>query len=145
MTLFDYVKRHKDDIATREQTARLERWRSFNMKAAIDAHLVWLNDFRQRIQSETGSGPLNETLITSERLCELGRWLQDLARSGQGSSAEFEELNAVHAEFHRTAGDICLHYNHGRQEISRRRLNGDLRDKSDQVQLAIVRYFSTRR
>lgn len=144
MTLFDYVKRQKDDIASREQAAKQQRWRNFSMKAAIDAHLTWLNDFRARIQRETASGPLSASIIANDRLCELGRWLQDLAQNGQGSASEFIELRSLHAEFHKTAGDICLHYNHGRQEISRRRLNGDLRDKSDQVQLAIVRYFSTR-
>lgn len=144
MTLFTYVKRQMNDIASREQASKLQRLNSFSMKQALDTHTAWVDDFRAHILDDANTSPFSVSAIANDKLSELGRWLHDFAQTGQELSEEFRELCTLHSEFHKTAGDISQLYNHGRIEISRRRLNSDLQSKSEQVQAAIVRYFSRR-
>lgn len=121
-----------------------EDFHGLNMKQAIDAHINW----KERLE-KTLAGSASETLqvgqVAADDRCILGQWLHNEARKRFAGTPEYQELLKSHAEFHLLAGDILCDAHDGRHDIAREKLQREFRQKSDRVQLHLVRLYAKSR
>ncbi len=122
-----------------------EEFHGLNMRLAIDAHLKWKEHLEAALSQSSGE-KLEVGLVAADDRCILGQWLHGDAKGKFASYAEYDELVRCHADFHLMAGDILCDAHDGRLESAQEKLRHSFRQKSDRVQLALVRlYAKTRR
>lgn len=76
-----------------------------NIKTAIDAHIRWrhrLEDYVRGTSEET----LRHEVVAADNQCVLGKWIHGDGNTRYGHFDLFQELIAVHAQFHRHAGEV---------------------------------------
>lgn len=73
----------------------------------------------------------------------LDRWLYSAGLRQIGDRCEFRGLHKTHKQSHRVAGQILEEYNGGKQEQAHDLLHGEFRDLSSQIQLNLVRLYSS--
>ncbi len=118
-----------------------EELHGLNMKDALDAHLAWMNRL-ETVLSGSSEEKLSVATVASDHNCILGKWLHGDGRQQFGQKAEYKELLRTHAEFHLAVGEVLNDVENGQRERAQGRLK-DIRHRSGQVQLALVRLYST--
>lgn len=118
-----------------------EEFHGLNMRLAIEAHLKWKERLEQALLSSTGEA-LEVGHVAADDRCVLGQWLHGEARQRFGHYPEYQDLVAAHADFHLMAGDILCDVHDCRMESAREKLRHNFRQKSDRVQLHLVRLYA---
>lgn len=83
--------------------------------AAIQAHVQWKLKLLAYIHGE-GEEKLDPEEVSSDCLCKLGQWIYGHGAESYGDHDKFQSLKAVHADFHRYAGDVVRAVNQGEKE-----------------------------
>lgn len=72
---------------------------------AIGAHGMWKSKLRQVISTGTSDTPV--ATIRMDNQCNFGKWLYGATLSATDkSSAHYKSVKDLHAQFHRTAGQV---------------------------------------
>lgn len=121
-----------------------EEFHGLNMKTAIEAHLQWKDRLEQAIAKASGE-TLEVGRVAADDRCILGQWLHGEAKQRFSEHAEYRDLVKAHADFHLMAGDILCDAHDDRMEEAREKLRHAFRQKSDRVQLALVRLYAKAR
>ena len=75
---------------------------------AMDAHGAWKLKLRAAIM--TGNSDVSPDTARSDDHCAFGQWLQSASASPEmRASPYFQSVRQLHAEFHRSAGDVLRH------------------------------------
>ncbi len=121
-----------------------EEFHGLNMRLAIEAHLKWKERLERVLEGSSGE-TLEVGVVASDDRCALGQWLHGEAKRQFGQHQEYDSLLRAHSEFHLMAGDILCDAHDGRANEARDKLRSGFRQKSDRVQLALVRLYSRAR
>ncbi|HEY4787076.1 MAG TPA: CZB domain-containing protein [Bacteroidales bacterium] len=70
---------------------------------ALIAHKEWKNRLENAIN--TGHSDFNPVAVKTDNACEFGKWLSSLPAE-EKTSKDYTLVKDLHAEFHKTAGDI---------------------------------------
>lgn len=137
--MFKWFTSKRRKLAPLEQPTQIN---GLNVKSALQSHSDWLLRLKAMIEGEQDASHIDVASAARDDLCALGKWIKTDGQLLYGKKPEFTELRLRHREFHLTVGDVCICFNRGDVELAKFRLRRDLRDRSDQVQLAIVRLLS---
>lgn len=118
-----------------------QHFHGLDMKAAIEAHMAWKTRLEAQIRGDAGE-TLEVGVVAADGNCALGKWIHGDGKAQFGHVPEFEQLRAVHAEFHLCAGSILADAHGGDKEAATASLKSALRRHSDTVQLALVRLYA---
>ncbi len=121
-----------------------EEFHGLNMRLALDAHLKWKERLEQAI-GKSSAEDLEVGVVGADDRCTLGHWLHGEARRLFSKHPEYDQLVKAHADFHLMAGDVVCDVHDGRNAEARVKLTRDFRQKSDRVQLALVRLYAKAR
>jgi len=121
-----------------------EEFHGLNMKQAIDAHVNWKKRLENAL-SGSGSESLEVGKVAADDGCVLGQWLHGEGKKRFSQVPEYQDLLGSHANFHLLAGDILCDVHAGRHDEAREKLQRDFRQKSDRVQLGLVRLYAKAR
>jgi len=90
---------------------------SFNIRAAIDAHLDWKRRLRVAAQQDE---QIDEATVCRDDRCPLGQWLHGPGQPRFGHLPKFVDLIEKHARFHLEVGSVAKLVNaHKRNEATR--------------------------
>lgn len=81
---------------------------TMDLTEAYLKHIEWKDRFRQAI---TNHEVLDASSISSDRCCELGKWLYGEAKKKFGGKFTYDDCVAKHADFHVEAGKIANYVN----------------------------------
>lgn len=118
-----------------------EEFQGLNMKDALDAHNSWTVRL-QDLLNGTSEEQLNVADVAVDHQCALGQWIHNHGKSNFSHMEEYDELKRIHADFHLTAGQVLNNVQHGDENQADEGLKA-IRHKSGQVQLALVRLYSS--
>jgi hypothetical protein len=118
-----------------------QHFHGLDMKAAIEAHIAWKTRLEAQIRGDAGE-KLEVGVVAADSNCALGKWIHGDGKKEFGQMPEFEQLRAVHAEFHLCAGSILSDAHNGDKDSAAASLKSALRRNSDTVQLALVRLYA---
>lgn len=121
-----------------------EEFHGLNMRLAIEAHLKWKERLEQALAGSAGES-LEVGHVAADDRCVLGQWLHGEARQRFAQHPEYHDLVRSHADFHLMAGDILCDAHDGRKEAAQEKLRHSFRQKSDRVQLGLVRLYAKAR
>lgn len=121
-----------------------EVFHGLNMRLAIEAHLKWKERLENTLAGSSGEH-LEVGVVAADDRCTLGQWLHGEAKRQFAQHPEYASLAKAHSEFHLLAGDILCDAHDGRAAEAREKLRTSFRQKSDRVQLALVRLYSRAR
>ncbi len=121
-----------------------EEFHGLNMRLAIEAHLKWKERLEKALAGSAGEH-LEVGVVAADDRCTLGQWLHGEAKRRFAQHPEYAALVKAHSEFHLMAGDILCDAHDGRHDSARDKLRSVFRQKSDRVQLALVRLYSRSR
>ena len=118
-------------VAERDWTSR-----GLDLKHAIQGHLDW----RRRLDDFVGAGNSQQAMGVEDAgavdRCALGHWILENQAKGEPC---FDELDRVHREFHRMAGQIVSDCSNGYRWIARHALAGvRFRKASRDVVVALI-------
>nr|WP_211162908.1 EAL domain-containing protein [Aromatoleum diolicum] len=112
-----------------------------DLKQAVKAHLNWrkyLNDYVSGLPSGSALDLDNAGSVSH---CTLGQWIE---RHSGLPDRKLEELDRMHREFHKLAGQIVADYKQGYQASARRTLASlKFRTASRNVVIALIDCFDT--
>lgn len=117
-----------------------DEFHGLNMKAALDAHANWKKRLEQTLAGSSGE-TLEVAKVASDNQCTLGQWLHGEGKQRFAKFSEYHSLIRSHAEFHLTAGEILCDAHDGNKESAQDKLRHAFRQKSDRVQLDLVRLY----
>ncbi len=82
-----------------------------DIPAAIQAHVLW----KLRLQNYiNGKGEaLDAAVVGCDCDCVLGHWIHSEGEEVYGPHPTFREVKAIHAEFHRRAGEVVRAVDNG--------------------------------
>jgi hypothetical protein len=146
MGILDWLKGVVGDEASAPlQFEEHERhFHGLDMKAAIEAHMAWKSRLEAQFRGDATES-LDVGVVAADSNCVLGQWIHGDGKAEFGRYPEFEQLRAVHAEFHRCAGSILADARSGNRDAAATALKSALRRHSDTVQLALVRLYARAR
>ncbi len=121
-----------------------EEFHGLNMRLALEAHLKWKERLEKTLAGSSGES-LEVGVVAADDRCTLGQWLHGEARRLFAQYPEYDSLVKAHADFHLMAGDILCDAHDGRTDEARDKLRSGFRQKSDRVQLALVRLYARAR
>lgn len=90
---------------------------------ALKAHGAW----KHRLRRATATGALEcpATDVMVDNKCAFGKWLYAAAADREISRSEdYRKVRALHAAFHRAAGDVARKIEQGRTEDAKNALEG---------------------
>jgi methyl-accepting chemotaxis protein len=93
-----------------------------NFDDAVRAHFVAMDKLVAYLSNPSGSSPASD--VYKDDQCPLGRWIYGAGRA-HADNREYTELRTVHAEFHRSAGQLLEVANQGRSVANRMTLGSD--------------------
>lgn len=99
---FRWERRHQS-IAV-ETDRRTSSGFAEQVKQAISAHGLWKARLRDAIAS--GKSDYNIETVAKDDQCTFGKWLHSDGKHGFSSTAEYERVRELHAEFHRVAARV---------------------------------------
>ncbi len=107
-------------------------------QTALDSHVKW--KARLRASIEDGSGePIDQDKVARDDCCALGQWIAGVGSRDFGHLPAFAEMQARHAEFHRSAGEVLALARAGHRDEALRMLDeGDYARASDQLTTTLV-------
>lgn len=144
MSLKDWLlkKLAGDHSAELELSEEEENLSGLNLKNVIDAHFEW----KSRLES-TLDGSSSKTYdaadVAKDNLCTLGKWLYGPGKKLYSKLPEYKELLKVHAEFHICASEILIDHDGGDTEQANKKLDREFNDLSGQIQIDLVRLFTS--
>ena len=89
-----------------------------DIKHAIDAHMQWRHRLENYVRGQSFE-QFQADAVAADHRCELGQWIHTDGRRKYGHLPQFCELDLIHAEFHRLAGEIvgCTNRNQRAQAL----------------------------
>ena len=143
MGILDWLKRagSGETAAPLQIEAHEQHLHGLDMKAAIEAHMAWKTRLEAQIRGDAGE-TLEVGVVAADSNCTLGKWIHGDGKAQFRHLPEFEQLRAVHADFHLCAGSILSDAHGGDREAATASLKSTLRRHSDTVQLALVRLYA---
>lgn len=144
MSLKDWLLRKLagDTSAKLELSAEEETLSGLNLKDVIDAHLAWKVKLNTTLDG-TSTEKYEVQTVSQDNLCILGKWLYGPGKQLYSKLPEYDALKKIHAEFHVCAGGILSDHNNGDVSNAANKLGGEFKDLSNQIQLDLVRLFTT--
>jgi len=144
MSLKDWLikKLAGDSSAKLELSAEEETLSGLNLKNVIDAHLAWKVKLNSTLDG-TSTEEYEVHTVSQDNLCILGKWLYGPGKKLYSKLPEYEALRKIHAEFHLCAGDILVDHKAGNAESATKKLGSEFKDLSNQIQLDLVRLFTS--
>ena len=144
MSLKDWLmkKLSGDNSAELELSAEEESLSGLNLKNVIDAHLEWKVKLQSTLDG-TSTDKYEVQTVSQDNLCILGKWLYGPGKQLYAQMPEYEALRQIHADFHVCAGDILLDHNNGNAAAATQKLGREFKDLSNQIQLELVRLFTS--
>ena len=97
-----------------------------DFSAEISDHVIWnlrLRDFLDRKKCMDGKECILEKEIISHRECTLGKWLYKEGMDKHGAIPEMQELEILHAEFHRIVKEIVQMKDDGNMSAAKQELS----------------------
>jgi methyl-accepting chemotaxis protein len=85
---------------------------SFNIDAAIEAHIQWKNRIQNLLN---GKEHISPEQVTTHLQCKLGKWYFEEGQSQFKSNVHFQELGAAHEKLHLALRDVVTLYNDGKK------------------------------
>lgn len=82
-----------------------EQQAGINVKTAIDAHIRWRHRLENFVNG-TSEEHLVREVVSADNQCILGKWIHGDGSRRFGHFDLFQELIAVHAQFHQYAGGV---------------------------------------
>ncbi len=111
----------------------------FDFMSAIEAHIRWKVRLEGYIDGTSGEALEAETVRRDDQ-CALGCWIHGEGGSRYGSHPRFASMKDVHAEFHRSAGEIVRLVDQGDRDGARDILNrGAYAKASHQIKAQLAR------
>ena len=144
MSLKDWLvkKLSGDDSAKLELSAEEEQLSGLNLQEVLGAHMAWKQKLSSTLNG-TSTERYEVSTISQDTLCVLGKWLYGPGKKLYSQLPEYEALRKIHAEFHICAGEVLVEHEKGNQDAASKILNGKFRDASNNIQLDLVRLFSS--
>jgi len=131
-----------DDSAKLELSPEEEQLSGLNLQEVLGAHMAWKDKLTSTLNG-TSEESYDVTSVSQDTLCVLGKWLYGPGKKDYAHIPEYEALRAIHAEFHLCAGEVLIEYGKGEVISADKILKGKFRDASNQIQLELVRLFSS--
>jgi hypothetical protein len=93
-------------------------------KDAVDAALTAHAQWKKRLQTAiaTGQSEFKVEIVQKDNECQFGKWLYGLSPD-EKTNEDFQKIKALHADFHRTAGDILGLALSGDKELALKKLD----------------------
>lgn len=144
MSLKDWLlkKLSGDHTAKLELSAEEESLSGLNLKEVIDAHMQWKDKLNATLNG-TAEEKYEVETVSKDNLCILGKWLYGPGKEKFSKLPEYEALRKIHADFHVCAASVLTHHEQGSLASAAKTLNGEFKDLSNQIQLDLVRLFTT--
>ncbi|MGE0080350.1 MAG: CZB domain-containing protein [Thiohalomonadaceae bacterium] len=106
---------------------------------AIEAHVRWKIRLEAYIAG-TSDEKLDPEVVCRDDQCALGKWIHSTGGAQFGSHPKFPELREVHAQFHKSAGEVIRAVDRGDMETARESLvKGDYARYSQRVKAELAR------
>jgi len=90
------------------------------IEAALAAHAQWKKRLQDAIA--TGQSEFKADVVSRDNACQFGQWLYSLSKEDTASN-EFQTIKSLHADFHKTAGEILELALAGKKDEALKRLN----------------------
>jgi len=72
---------------------------------AINVHAQWRLRLVRFLDTKGASEALDPTVVATDTACDLGKWIHGEGRT-VGGQPEFQNLQRLHAEFHKSAAKV---------------------------------------
>ncbi len=109
------------------------------INAAIGAHGAW--KLRLRTAISTGQCDVTPATARCENKCQFGRWLHGPEiDSGTRAGVPYQVVTRLHADFHRTAGDILECALRGDRQRAQLQLDGNYGAQSEKLVRALTKW-----
>lgn len=113
--------------------------RGLDLREAVQSHLDWRRRLNEYVSGAAGAAAIDVDEACSASRCSLGAWIQE---NEGGDDPYLTNLDRVHREFHKMAGQIVTAYNRGHRDSARRMLAGlQFRRASRDVIVALIGCF----
>jgi len=144
MSLKDWLmkKLSGDNSAELTLSPEEESLSGLNLREVIDAHLQWKVKLQSTLDG-TSDEQYEVNTVSQDNLCILGKWLYGPGKKLYSKLPEYEALREIHADFHICAGGILADHNNGNANVASNKLGGEFKDLSNQIQLELVRLFTS--
>jgi hypothetical protein len=107
--------------------------------SAIEAHVRWKVRLEAYIAG-TSDEKLDADVVCRDDQCMLGKWIHGNGGQKHGSHPRFVTVKDIHAEFHRSAGDVVLAVDAGEKEKAKELLcKGDYASSSHRIKAELAR------
>jgi len=131
-----------DNSATLELGPEEEQLSGLNLQEVLGAHMAWKQKLTSTLNG-TSTERYEVATVSQDTLCVLGKWLYGPGKKLYSHLPEYEALRKIHAEFHLCAGEVLVEFKNGHHSEASGILNGKFRDASNQIQLELVRLFTS--
>jgi len=131
-----------DNSAKLELEPEEEQLSGLNLQEVLGAHMAWKRKLTSTLDG-TSTEKYEVATVSQDTLCVLGKWLYGSGEKLYSHLPEYEALRKIHAEFHLCAGEVLVEFENGHTSAASKILNGKFRDASNQIQLELVRLFTS--
>jgi hypothetical protein len=111
-------------------------------ESAISAHENWKKRLNLLLSGHS-TEELDETKISQDNLCDLGKWIYSDATQEIRETEEYQRLLHAHKDFHYCAGSIVADYKTGNLTSANQTLNGRYKTASEKVIFLLNKIKST--
>ena len=99
---------------------------------AIGAHGMW--KMRLRTAINTGTGDFSSADVCRDDRCAFGKWIHGSSIDpATRASVPYQVIRRLHAEFHRTAGEVLACVERGNRPAAEALLAGDYTARSEKL------------
>ncbi|MDE3141861.1 MAG: CZB domain-containing protein [Pseudomonadota bacterium] len=151
MGLFDWFKKQEATTQSAQDGAAAKpltfgegekQFGGLDLKAALEAHSAWKKRLRDVIEGKEAMPEIGK--VARDDLCLMGQWLHGEGKRQFGDLPTYQMLLQTHAEFHLCVGEALSCHASGAHDQTAK-LERDVRNHSDRVQLDLVRLFVSAR
>lgn len=112
-----------------------------NFMTAIDAHMKWKGRLESYINGTSGEDLHVEAVARDDR-CPLGQWIYGTGGATFGSVQAFGDMQAMHAHFHKCAGQVLATAQKGDKDEALRMLDrGEYVRASERVKMQLAKLY----
>ncbi len=142
MQLFSRTSRHPTPVAVTAVPAPVTR-PVLDIPAIIQAHVLWKHRLTDYINGK--GAPLDAKVVSADCKCTLGRWIHGEGQQHYGTHPALKEIQALHADFHRLAGQAVRAVDTGDRNAAHAIVTGpSFQGNSDQLKRKLAAlYLST--
>ena len=106
---------------------------------AIGAHGMW--KMRLRTAIRTGHGDVNSIVAGCDNECAFGKWLYGPEiDSGTRNGVPYQVIRRLHADFHRSAGQVLRHVEKHESDAAEGLMAGEFTDRSEKLVRALTKW-----